>query len=347
MTELFASIKGTDRAEVDTFLKRHQCSLESALPLADEASARRYFRIQPNDGKSQSLIFCIDTPFVASTCDFLQIGRYLKEQKLQLPHIIDFDERGWFLIEDGGETLDSVFQDDRSKGLTAYRFAIDELIRWQNTAPPSVVAGRSFDFDKLWWELEFLFARLALISEKLQTNVKPGFELQFFLRSICEHLASAQPQVLTHRDFHSRNILISDRNHLENLKCIDYQDARMGLGWYDLSSLLYDPYSDLTFEERRDLLTYYREKSNHTSGKGLNQYYLQALQRLLKALGSYLFLTFEKNKPQYIHSIEPALRRIEEVVLLGHFPDTVFLFAKDMRTSHLPAMQQLLAGQKQ
>lgn len=326
-------------SELQPFLERNGFVFENATALADEGSARRYWRVQSAGG---SAILCLDHPFQIESSDFVQIGRFLKKEGAAVPSIIDLDERGWLLLEDAGaESLDSLYRKDRQAGELAYTAAIDELARWHRLTAPNAVAGRFFDFDKLWWEMEFLFARLDRLSDRLQRDLRPSFELQMFLRSVCEHLGKSEPRVFTHRDFHARNIMIPDPSNPQRIVFIDFQDARMGLPWYDLSSLLYDPYSDLTMEQRRHWLDYYRSITDRRPGEDGNRYYLQALQRIFKALGSYLFLTFEKEKPFYVHSIEPALRRLEEIVLLGHFPDTVFLFVKDMRTLHLDSLQDL------
>lgn len=327
-------------SELQPFLERNGFDIEKATALASEGSARRYWRVQSAGG---SAILCLDLPFQIESSDFVQIGRFLQKEGAAVPSIIDLDERGWLLLEDAGtESLESLYRKDRHAGELAYRAAIDELARWHRLTAPDVVASRFFDFDKLWWEMEFLFARLNRLSDRLQRDLRPSFELQMFLRSVCEHLGKSGPRVFTHRDLHARNILIPDPANPQRIVFIDFQDARMGLPWYDLSSLLYDPYSDLTKEQRRHWLDYYRSSTDRSTGKDENRFYLQALQRIFKALGSYLYLTFEKEKPSYVHSIEPALLRLEETVLLGHFPDTVYLFVKDMRTIHLDALKDLV-----
>lgn len=322
--------------ELQPFVERNGFPFESLTALADEGSSRRYWRATSGQ---RSAILCLDHPFQTETSDFVQLSRYLQAQKASVPAIIDLDERGWFLLEDAGrESLADLCSRDAEAGRIAYMAAIEELARWQMLSPPQIVARRYFDFDKLWWEMEFLFARLDLLSDMLHRNVRPSFELQTFLRSVCESLGSGEPKVFAHRDLHARNIMIPDSSRPNRVVFIDFQDARMGLPYYDLSSLLYDPYSDLSRAERKQYLEHYRSVTGRSTG---NRYYLQAMQRIFKALGSYLFLTFEKQKYFYVHSIEPALQRLEEIILLGHFPDCAYLFVKDMRNLHLPYFKDL------
>jgi aminoglycoside/choline kinase family phosphotransferase len=104
------------------------------------------------------------------------------------------------------------------------------------------------------------------------------------LREIAKQLASL-PRVLVHRDFQSQNIII--QNVQANL--IDFQGMRPGMAEYDLASLFFDPYVDLSSEERSALLLYYRQKQaeNGVAVDGRSDHRLQlcATQRLMQALG--------------------------------------------------------------
>src|SRR5206468_11119205 len=103
------------------------------------------------------------------------------------------------------------------------------------------------------------------------------------LGKIAERLARL-PRVLVHRDFQSQNII--RRNSLAYL--IDFQGMRPGLAEYDLASLLYDPYVDLTEAERAELIAYYREQQikNGITVNGEFDSKLRhcAMQRLMQAL---------------------------------------------------------------
>src|SRR5438046_9680640 len=109
------------------------------------------------------------------------------------------------------------------------------------------------------------------------------------LREIAKHLASL-PRGLVHRDFQSQNIIIE--NGQANL--IDFQGMRPGLAEYDLASLLYDPYVELTEAERAELIAYCREhhinKGMTINGESDAESQLCAMQRLMQALGACGFL---------------------------------------------------------
>ena len=149
--------------------------------------------------------------------------------------------------------------------------------------------------------------------------------------TIAGELAS-EPRVLCHRDYHSRNLMLHDGS----LHIIDFQDARMGPDTYDLVSLLRDSYVDLTDRELDELIAYFLALRQGTgvvnqtdslalgkgSGVGVNQadsrpfdaaefrrrFDLMALQRNLKALGTFGYQTITRGNPVYIQYMPRTLR---------------------------------------
>jgi aminoglycoside/choline kinase family phosphotransferase len=111
-----------------------------------------------------------------------------------------------------------------------------------------------------------------------------------------------------HRDFQSQNILL--RNGQAYL--IDFQGMRPGLAHYDMASLLYDPYVDLSDAERDELLEHYcREKPGADFMETLR---LCAMQRLMQALGAYGFLGLVKDHKHFLQHIPKAVRSLREIV---------------------------------
>ncbi len=119
---------------------------------------------------------------------------------------------------------------------------------------------------------------------------------------------------LIHRDFQSQNIII--RNGQACL--IDFQGMRPGLGQYDLASLLYDPYVDLTDAERAELTAYYRDvqTENGVAVDGEFDFTLRlcAMQRLMQALGAYGFLGLVKGHKSFLQHIPKALNSLRGVI---------------------------------
>jgi len=125
-------------------------------------------------------------------------------------------------------------------------------------------------------------------------------ELRREFSVIIEALA-AEPRVLCHRDYHSRNLML----HGGDLYIIDFQDARMGPDTYDLVSLLRDSYVDLTDRELEDLIAYFlalktRDGQAPDADEFRRRFDLMALQRNLKALGTFGYQTMTRRNPVYI-----------------------------------------------
>jgi aminoglycoside/choline kinase family phosphotransferase len=125
---------------------------------------------------------------------------------------------------------------------------------------------------------------------------------------MAEELA-AEPRVLCHRDYHSRNLMMHD-GRLYN---IDIQDARMGPDTYDLVSLLRDSYVDFTERDVDDLIAYFLALRGG-GGAGAaetaafrRRFDLMAMQRNLKALGTFGFQTTARGNPVYIQYIPRTL----------------------------------------
>jgi len=167
-----------------------------------------------------------------------------------------------------------------------------ELYRWEQNYFFRNCLGRYFNIDK---------AELAGL-----TALAP-------LKEIAKSLASF-PRVLVHRDFQSQNVII--QNGQANL--IDFQGMRPGLAYYDLASLLYDPYIDVAEAERAELIAYYRgrqlENGITIDGDFDLTLRLCAIQRLMQALGAYGFLGLVRGHKNFLQYIPRAVRSLRHIV---------------------------------
>ena len=318
---------------VADFLISHGYS-STAEPLRIEGSTRRYYRVRSTDG-SRSAVLCVSSPFVEENDDFLSITDQLHRAGIRVPQLLGIrPEEGLLLQSDGGtHDVEQWFPTaslDEQK--SAYRSFVSDILKMQSIPLEPPVAARFFDFEKLNWEMEFLFERVQEFMRLHRVDIFLSFEFRMFLQEVCAALGAQEPAVFVHRDLHSRNILSGS----DGFTIIDYQDARTGNRYYDLVSLLFDPYLDPGKEIRDDCIQYYFEQTGLEKGRGI--LYLQALQRILKALGSYLYLGLEQKKESYLQCIEPAIARLEVIMHLGRFPDSVFLFLLDCRRKLLPAL---------
>ena len=140
-------------------------------------------------------------------------------------------------------------------------------------------------------------------------------EVREALRTVCKTL-SKEDRVFTHRDYHSRNIMI----HNGKLKVIDFQDARMGPCQYDLVSLLKDSYVVLNDSLRSELLEYYIERMKQNGREVIREPFYKifdwmSLQRNLKAIGTFAYQHKVLGNDRYLQYIEPTLDYIRQTLV--------------------------------
>jgi hypothetical protein len=119
------------------------------------------------------------------------------------------------------------------------------------------------------------------------------------------------PQVLVHRDLQSQNVMVwKDEPVL-----IDFQGMRFGSLFYDLGSLLYDPYVEIEEVDRTSLLRCYYDLSHPLQDwdEFESLFHLTSAQRLMQALGAYGFLGRERGKSRFLAYVAPALDRLIDV----------------------------------
>jgi aminoglycoside/choline kinase family phosphotransferase len=165
----------------------------------------------------------------------------------------------------------------------------------------------AFDVEKLTWELEFFTKHFI---EGYRGSILSAAEREALAREwalIAQELA-AEPRVLCHRDYHSRNLML----HEGDLYIIDFQDARLGPDTYDLASLLRDSYVDIADRELDGFIAYFQALKGLTTAADMDEFRrrfdLMALQRNLKALGTFGFQTATRGNPVYIQYIPRTLR---------------------------------------
>jgi N-acetylmuramate 1-kinase len=293
-------------------------------PLQGDASDRRYYRLEfaaEVSGVRSVVLMRLAQPYTAGELPFVNVQRYLSLKGVPVPGIFwDDAAHGFVLLEDlGGVTLESALQEASREQIACwYRQALDMLVTLQH---PQSVAPRdscvafclAFDVEKLMWELDFFLTHMIkhLCAQPLKSKGEAALRGQFWKIAA---LLARQPRVLTHRDYHSRNLML----HQDRLRVIDFQDARLGPCQYDLASLLYDSYVVLPGDLRDELLRYYLEQKAVADGYALDrEAFLQVfdymcLQRNLKALGTFAFQTVVKRAGRYVEAIPPTIGYIQE-----------------------------------
>jgi aminoglycoside/choline kinase family phosphotransferase len=169
--------------------------------------------------------------------------------------------------------------------------------------------GVAFDAAKLTWEFDFFLKHFLEGYRGVLWAPGEREALRAELLAIAEELA-AEPRVLCHRDYHSRNLMV----HRGRLAIIDFQDARMGPDTYDLASLLRDSYVEIGDALRDRLLVRFlaRGEAGADPERFRARFDLMSLQRNLKALGTFGFQTAARQNPVYIQYIPRTLRHVRD-----------------------------------
>jgi N-acetylmuramate 1-kinase len=286
----------------------------NVLPLTGDASDRRYFRVLlKND---PPIVLALHAgPIEYETMPFVSVAKLLAEVPLPVPRILHHsDGLGVLGLEDLGDvTLQAhLGAATPAEHAALYRQAVGFIVRMQQRGealradayPPYRIA---FDVEKLTWELEFFVKHYLMAYKGVARREADREALRREWSPIVDELAS-EPRVLCHRDYHSRNLMLHDGS----LYIIDFQDARMGPDTYDLVSLLRDSYVDLSAEQVEDLIAFFLalkgpESSAAAAAEFRRRFDLMALQRNLKALGTFGYMTTSRNNTVYIQYIPRTL----------------------------------------
>ena len=313
-------------------------SLHNMLPLAGDASNRRYYRLYLSGGSIPSLIlmqladpegFKASEEAVSGAANevtelpFVNVLTHLSQVNIPVPRLHYYDEQaGLLYLEDFGDVTlaQACLENNRLALEDLYSRAIDLLVQihLRSTFPknPSCLAfHREFDVPLLIWEFEhFLqYGVEARQERRMSEEDKQVVENEF--RKIAEWMAS-QPQVFTHRDYHSRNLMVDG----DRLGVIDFQDALMGPASYDLASLLRDSYIELDGTLIDRLIDRYLEGMCTGLELSMQQammltdrsafrrlFDFTSIQRNLKAAGRFVYIDRVKHNPNFLADIPRTL----------------------------------------
>jgi aminoglycoside/choline kinase family phosphotransferase len=286
------------------------------VPLTGDASDRRYFRVFLKD---HSIVLALHQgPIEFATMPFVSVARLLAAVPLPVPAILHHsDPLGVLGLEDLGDvTLQAhLGATTAAEHAALYRQAVTLIARMQQRGeqlrsdeyPPYRIA---FDVEKLTWELEFFVKYYLVAYRGAHLSEADRDALRAEWSTLVKELAG-EPRVLCHRDYHSRNLML----HQATLYMIDFQDARMGPDTYDLASLLRDSYVDLAAAQVDELIAFFLALKGETGAEGAAEFRrrfdLMALQRNLKALGTFGYMTTARNNTVYIQYMPRTLNYVK------------------------------------
>jgi aminoglycoside/choline kinase family phosphotransferase len=282
-------------------------------PASADASFRRYFRATfatPHDVAPQAAtLIVMDAPPPMENCrPFVHVAELLHAAGVHAPRIYAQDlDRGFLLLEDLGSTtyLSALASGDAH---ALYLDALAALVRFQSAsregelpAYDEALLRRELDLFPDWYVARHLGRTLDDAQRATLQAV--------FTSILANNLA--QPKVFVHRDYHSRNLMVTSGNP----GVLDFQDAVYGPVTYDLVSLLRDAYIEWDEERQLDWAVRYWEKAraagvpvNADFGEFWRDFEWMGVQRQLKVLGIFARLCHRDGKRQYVDDMPLVMR---------------------------------------
>lgn len=279
------------------------------VPLVGDASTRRYYRVI--DDGPPAVLALNPEPFEPEHFPFLVVRNLLAGWTIPVPEVLAVDgERGIVLQQDLGDLSlqEALYSAPPARVEELYRQALDQLVVLQresiHTPQRAACFQIAFDFEKLSWELHFFWKHFLEGYRQRDLSVEDRAQVADGFHRLCSEIAS-WPRVLTHRDFHSRNLM----SHGGRLYWIDFQDARMGPSTYDLASLLRDSYVDLDEEFVAERAEEFRQRAvpGETRDTFRRRFELMSIQRNLKALGTFGYMAAVRGNKVYLPYIPRTL----------------------------------------
>ncbi|MDR4520464.1 MAG: phosphotransferase [Nitrosomonas sp.] len=291
----------------------------TVAPASADASFRRYFRVTSGDKTS----IAMDAPPEHEDCTpFVQVAQLLTEAVVHVPDIIARDAaQGFLLLSDLGDTtyLHALNREPETAN-SLYAAATDALVQMQLIRQLDSLPA--YDEKLLRFELglfpDWYVARhlQAALTDDQQAVLEQTFD-----RIVRNNLA--QPRVFVHRDYHSRNLMVTTPNP----GVLDFQDAVAGPITYDLVSLLKDAYIQWDEERILDWAIRYWEKARKTGlpvagdfGEFYRDFEWMGVQRHIKVLGIFARLCYRDGKaaylndmPRVMHYLRKACERYQEL----------------------------------
>jgi N-acetylmuramate 1-kinase len=291
---------------------------QGIVPASADASFRRYFRITRSDG---STCIAMDSPpDREDLAGYLRVSALLEQCGMHVPQVFAADPvLGYAVLEDLGSThmLTAL-----GSGLPAgqlYGEALDSLAHLQLAGDSAARQLPPYDRATLLREMQLLpdwYCRHHLQSGPTAAGLQilqETFELL-----VAEALA--QPQVLVHRDYHSRNLMITAQR---SPGVIDFQDALLGPVGYDLASILKDCYIEWPRAQVEAWVTAYRDRLLAGGARGrilagesaeqfLRWFDLIGLQRHMKVLGIFARLCWRDGKSGYLADLPRTLKYVQD-----------------------------------
>ena len=283
----------------------------------------------------------MDAPPEQEDCKpFITVAGFLESMQLDAPRVLEADlDAGFLLLSDLGNTQYlELLAEDHTAAHKLYPPALRALLILQSRGEAFQSQLPSYAEERLRFELSLFHDWLC---EK-HLGIAFSADQETSWQDLCDLLVSNaldQPQVFVHRDYHSRNLMVTD----DSPGILDFQDACEGALTYDLVSLLKDCYIKWTDEQIEEWINSYYEDSRRLEMHSLTReqfvraFDLTGMQRHLKAAGIFARLNHRDGKPGYLADVP---RTLSYVVDLRERYDAVAWLADLIEERVLPGLEQ-------
>ena len=278
---------------IRVFCNKNSINFKSLKPLKNDASKRRYYRFTNN---TKEFLLMDSSLEKDSLKRFIKISNWLKSKHLSSPEIFIKDQKhGILIIEDFGNTKYSILcKKEKEKKEFYYRQAINLLILLSEKKKPSFL--KDYDHRILKEELS-LYIKWEL---NIKKNTKAFKDWNRIWNNLIKNISNEKTAVVL-RDFHVDNIFyLRDRNNLEKIGLIDFQDSLIGHPAYDLVSLLQDVRVFISLKKQVEFYNYYTKHAKINKNEFKYAYLVLGTQRLFKIIGIFKKLAIKQGKLDYL-----------------------------------------------
>ena len=311
-----------DFQKLNQITKSFNHKIDTIIPLTGDASTRNYYRLKT---VHESFVL-MDThnPIQIKSDDFILIQTFLKNNGICTPNVLFIDEfNGVLILEDLGDVqLQEMYEQNPQACLEELYPQAFDMIKNLQQLPIKGSGGfcpalnRCFDIPKFLSELEFFV--IHFLEGHLKLDIKEGDResLRYIFQNISELMVEYN-QVFSHRDFHSRNLMVKNNR----LFLIDFQDARLGISHYDLASFLRDAYVRLPEKYIENKLSENILLTDHPDHglSAFNYFSVTCVQRNLKALGTFGFQATQRKNNSYLKFVPILLDHLQSELNKSNF----------------------------
>lgn len=294
--------------QINNFLKNNQIETKNLIPIKNDASFRKYFRVD------KKILMDADPHLGEDVGSFININHVLREFKLNVPEIFTIDkENGFLLLEDLGENIFSqILNSENEEQL--YKQAIDvlvEIYKKDLNKFSNFTFLEKYSVEKLQDESQ-LFIEWYL-KKYLKINITDTDIKNFkdIINKIFNNL-DTKFEKLVLRDYHVDNLILQkSKLGLKQVGILDFQDAVLGSSSYDLISIIEDVRRPISKDLKNILIKYFIDLTGYDSNQLEKELAFYSVQRNLKILGIFSRLNLRDNKSKYMGYNDNAWKYIE------------------------------------